>query len=108
MIEAFPNIHWDITNQALVHEWYRTDNGASIAPLLSIEHALSLWPETATAIAIRLNKQNQIECIAPFGLRDLFELKLRWNSALVSHAVFKQRIHQKKFLEKWSKLELIE
>lgn len=108
MVKAFPNIQWDITNQALVHQWYRTENGAYIAPLLSIDHALSLWPETATAIAVRLDENHQIEWIAPFGLNDLFELKLRWNQALVSHAVFKQRMQKKKFLEKWPKLELIE
>lgn len=105
---SFPNIEWDITNQALVHTWYKIDTGESIAPLTSIEHALSLWPETATSVAVRLNEENEIEYIAPFGLADLFELKLRWNKKLVSHQVFLDRLKEKKFLEKWSKLELID
>ena len=108
MSKIFPNMQWDITNQALVHTWYKTDTGENIAPLRSIEHALSLWPETATAIAVRLNQLNEIEYIAPFGLSDLFELKLRWNKNLVSHDVFLYRLKTKDFLGKWSKLKLID
>lgn len=108
MMRIFPNMEWDITNQALVHTWYKTDTGESIAPLTSIEHALSLWPETATSVAVRLNDKNEIEYVAPFGLADLFELKLRWNKTLVSHQVFLHRLRTKKFLEKWSKLKLID
>lgn len=105
--KAFPLSEWDIVNQALVHEWYVTDQGKKIPPLSSIEYALSLWPETATAVAIRLNQNNELECIAPFGLNDLFELKLRWNKALVSEETFNARLKQKTFLEKWPKLKII-
>lgn len=105
--KKFPNNEWDVVNQAFVHTWYKTEDGASIAPLKSIHHALSLWPETATAVAIRLLDNDDFEVIAPFGLEDLFELKLRWNHALVSHAVFMQRVSSKKFLERWERLILI-
>ena len=107
MINLFPNIEWDITNQAKVHVWYQTDTGTFIPPLRSIEHALSLWSETATAIAVHLNDQDEIEYIAPFGLADLFELKLCWNQRLVSRDVFLARLNKKKFLEKWPKLQII-
>jgi hypothetical protein len=105
--DYFPEICWDVTNQAFVHEWYRTDQNESIEPLTSISHALSLWPETVTALALRL-KDYELELIAPFGLADLFELKLRWNPNLVSYAVFEQRMLSKQFLQKWPKLSLIE
>lgn len=108
LAETFPFVCWDVTNQALVHEWYTKDDGTKISPLHSIEHALSLWPETATAVAIRLNEYAEFECIAPLGLSDLFELKLRWNKALVSQKVFRQRIQQKQFLQKWPQLVVIE
>ena len=103
----FPENHWDVVNQALVHQWYSTEDSASIPPLQSIQHALSLWPETATAVAVRLLENNDFEIIAPFGLDDLFELKLRWNTALVSHEVFIQRMEEKQFLQKWNKLSLL-
>ena len=105
--QKFPAQEWDVVNQACVHTWYKTEDGKSIVPLHSIYHALSLWPETATAVAIRLLDNDDFEVIAPFGLEDLFELKLRWNHALVSHAVFMQRVSSKKFLERWERLILI-
>ena len=107
LTEKFPNIQWDVTNQAWVHLWYRTDQNQGIAPLTSIAHALSLWPETATALAVRLDQNHQLECIAPLGLDDLFELKLRWNPTLVSYQVFERRLLTKQFLNKWSKLRLV-
>ncbi|NHB59458.1 nucleotidyltransferase family protein [Acinetobacter sp. 194] len=107
MQNHFPHMEWDVTNQALVHRWYKKDNGEEIPPLISIDHALSLWPETATAIAVRLNAQHQLEYVAPFGLEDLFELKLRWNPTLVSHEGFMKRLESKRFLERWSRLVLI-
>lgn len=104
----FPDISWYVTNQAFVHEWYRSDQNKRIAPLVSIEQALSLWPETAMAMALRLQDDNALEWSTPFGLIDLFELKLRWNPNLVSYAVFDQRILSKQFLQKWTKVSLIE
>lgn len=107
MINLFPNIEWDITNQATVHLWYQTDQGESIPPLKSLEDALSMWPEKATCIALRLNDHDEFEYIAPFGLADLFELKLCWNQRLVSRDVFLARLNKKKFLKKWPKLQII-
>ncbi|WP_109441715.1 nucleotidyltransferase family protein [Acinetobacter haemolyticus] len=104
----FPQQQWDVVNQALVHTWYRKENGEPIQPISSIEHALSLWPETATAIAVRLNSSGELELIAPFGLQDLFELKLLWNSALVNYGTFKQRVNSKKWLQRWSKLQWVD
>lgn len=104
LTQLFPHYTWDVVNQAQVHTWYRTDTGENIAPLTSISYALSLWPETATAIAVRLVDQHNLQVIAPFGLNDLIELQLRWNPRLVSHAVFKHRFESKGFLKRWSKL----
>ena len=109
LLEAkYPDQIWDIINQAHVHHWYKTEKGQSIPPLRSMNEALSYWPETATAIAVRMDEQHQIEVIAPFGLNDLFELKLRWNDRLVSRGVFEQRLVSKQFLKRWPKLKLVE
>ena len=107
LTQQFPHIEWDVTNQARVHEWYRLENGKTIAAFSSIEEALLGWPETATAIALRLSAQNKIEYIAPFGLEDLFELKLRWNANLVSYQTFAQRLQNKQWLQRWPRLEVL-
>ena len=97
-----------MVNQAYVHTWYTLENGQPILPYSSLYDALATWPETATAIAVRLLDNNELEIISPFGLRDLFELKLRWNDRLVSHDVFMQRVRSKRFLQRWSQLQLID
>ena len=108
LLEAkYPDQIWDITNQAHVHHWYKTESGHTIQPLKSMSEALSYWPETATAIAVRMDEQHQIEVIAPLGLSDLFELKLRWNDRFVSRGVFEQRVQTKRFLERWPQLEIV-
>lgn len=99
--QKFPNNEWDVVNQAYVHLWYKTDDGSSISQYQSLFDALSVWVETATAIAVRLLENDDIEIIAPFGLNDLFELKLRWNKRLVSYSVFLARIQAKQFLTRW-------
>lgn len=106
LVEQFPENEWDVVNQAQVHMWYLTEQLQPILPYCSLYDALSAWPETATAIAIRLLKNDDFDIIAPFGLNDLFELKLRWNNRLVSHAVFQQRIESKKFLTRWPQLKI--
>ena len=106
--QKFPENTWDVVNQAYVHTWYTLENGQSILPYSSLYDALATWPETATAIAVRLLDNNELEIIAPFGLRDLFELKLRWNDRLVSHDVFMQRVRSKRFLQRWAQLQLID
>lgn len=63
--------------------------------------------ETATAVAIRFDTFGNLEIIAPFGLSDLFELNLRWNSALVSYQTFKNRVESKNWLQQWPKLKIV-
>lgn len=106
--KQFPLNDWDVVNQAYVHQWYLNENGNKIQAYTSLIDALSAWPETATAIAVRLTENDLLEIIAPFGLTDLFELKLRWNPRLVCYETFLQRVIQKQWLQRWSKLKLIE
>lgn len=102
---AFPSIHWDVVNQAHVHHWYLNAHGQSIAAYSSVQDAMSNWPETATAIALRLDAHGQLDWIAPFGIEDLVTLKLRFNTLLVSRQTCLQRMQSKAFLQRWPDLE---
>ncbi len=99
---------WDVVNQATEHHWYLNENAEKIKAYTSLFDAISAWPETATAIAVRLTENDLLEIIAPFGLSDLFELKLRWNPRLVSYETFLNRVIEKQWLQRWPKLKLIE
>lgn len=68
---ADPTIDWSVKNQVRMH----TRN--CDAPYGSGAGALWFWPETATAVAVRLYDERALEIAAPFGLDDLFGLILR-------------------------------
>lgn len=93
---------FEARNQARVHLWYRQHFGSSIEPYSSIEHAVSTWPETATAVAVRLLPDDSIRVMAPLGLDDLFAGALRRNPAQVTPEIFRERLARRPDLAtKW-------
>lgn len=87
-----PELPFEARNQARVHLWYEQHFGSPIEPYRSIEHAVSTWPESATAVAARLLSDDGIELIAPLGLEDLFDGVLRRNPAQVTPEIFRERL----------------
>jgi hypothetical protein len=69
----------------------------------------SLLAETATAVAVRIGRSTLIEIIAPYGLDDLFERRLRATPFFESDKrdVFWQRVVAKRWLERYPDLQLI-
>jgi hypothetical protein len=67
-----PDVPWQARNQAAVHTWY-TDKfgGDPVQPITFITYAVATWPETATAVAVRLDPNDTIDICAPLGLVDL-------------------------------------
>lgn len=87
-----PGFPFEASNQARVHLWYGQHHGRPIAPYRSIEHAVSTWPETATAVACRLLPDDRVQVFAPLGLDDLFAGVLRRNPAQATPAIFQERL----------------
>jgi len=82
---GWPEVPWEARNQAAVHTWYaRKFGGSPPAPLVSIEDAVGTWPETATALAVRLASNDEIEVCAPLGVTDLLAGVWRRNPRRVS------------------------
>lgn len=106
--DQISEIPWDVHNQAAVHLWYHQKFGSRIPPLRSIEDAIGTWPETSSAVAVRLTEKDDLVVVAPFGLRDLFELIFRRNPRLVSREQFLQRLGDKKIRETWPKVRVID
>lgn len=97
-----PGQRWQVRNQARMHE------GACDPPYSSIDHALAHWPETATAVAVCLTADDHLEIIAPFGLADLLEHRLRPTPAIIrrDRTIFDERVTSKGWLLRWPDLEL--
>ena len=94
-----PTVKWSVKNQARMHSC----NGDR--PYISTEHAIGQWPETATAVALRLN-QDAVDIIAPHGLDDLFSMVLRPTPAFAGEKlpIFRKRVRQKCWLDRWPRL----
>ena len=71
LCRADNTLDWSVKNQAHMH----VRNGDAL--YTSATEAMMHWPETATAVAVRLNKKGALEVAAPFGLDDLFGLVVR-------------------------------
>ncbi|WP_281990707.1 nucleotidyltransferase family protein [Aquimarina aggregata] len=97
---AYSNLNWSVKNQSRMHLRNRHK------PYANCNEAISFWPETATAIAVRLNFKNQIEYIAPYGLEDLFSLLVR-PTPKFDLTMYTSRIEKKRWKEKWTKLKIV-
>jgi uncharacterized protein len=62
-----PDLPWDVKNQAAVHLWYPAKFGYEVEPLRSSADAVGTWPETATAVAVRLTDDDRLDVCAPAG-----------------------------------------
>ncbi|HEX6872203.1 MAG TPA: nucleotidyltransferase family protein [Micromonosporaceae bacterium] len=84
-LEASWSLPWEARNQAAVHTWYHdTFGGDPVAPFRSIAEAIATWPETATAVVVRLDASGEVAICAPYGLADLLGGVWRRNPARVS------------------------
>lgn len=91
------DIDWSVKNQARMH----LRNGD--AAYRSAAHAMTAWPETATAIAIRMTDNDGLEINAPLGLDDLFAMRLRPTPDFANRkrAIFEERIAGKRWRERY-------
>ena len=67
----------EVRNQARVHLWFESRFGEPYSPLKSSTEALSRFTAPAFAVGARLEPDDTLSIFAPFGLDDLFELRLR-------------------------------
>ncbi|MCT2400592.1 nucleotidyltransferase family protein [Novosphingobium mangrovi (ex Huang et al. 2023)] len=99
---SMPGLDWSVRNQARMHP----RNGDR--PYRSTADAMTHWPETATAVAARLDTGGGLEINAPLGLADLFSLRLRPTAhfAGARRPTFDLRVTKKRWLERYPALVL--
>ena len=102
-----PELPWEATNQAGVHLWFADHFGHSVAPLGSLQEAVASWPEYATSVAVTVSAAGVMEVLAPYGLEDLFEMRVRRNPARVSTETYRQRVVEKRYTERWPRATVV-
>jgi len=105
---AWPGQPWEARNQAAIHTWYHHRFGGDpVAPLTSIEDAVTTWPETATAVVARLDNNNTIHLCTPHGLDDLLGGIWRRNPTRVSLAESRARLARHRPQQRWPGVNVI-
>jgi uncharacterized protein len=99
-----PGVIWDAKNQAAVHIWYQRRFGVSVPRLVSAADGVATWPETATAVAIRLCADDALEVLAPCGLADLVGGVCRRNPRRVTVEEYRRRVLRKQVAQRWPKV----
>ncbi|WP_062386170.1 nucleotidyltransferase family protein [Pseudomonas abietaniphila] len=99
-----PSLNWSVKNQARMH--VRNND----QPYSSATNAMKAWPETATAVAVRLGRNDVIEVAAPFGLDDLFNLVVRPTARfeVEKKPLYLDRIRSKNWPATWPDLFIVD
>jgi hypothetical protein len=69
----------EVRNQARVHLWFEDHYGEAYSPLSCSAEALGRFTAPLFAVGVRLERDGRLHIEAPFGLDDLFALRLRPN-----------------------------
>jgi len=69
----------EVRNQARVHLWFEAKFGEAFGPLSSTAEALERFASATFAVGVWLEPNDRLQIEAPFGLDDLFALRLRPN-----------------------------
>jgi hypothetical protein len=69
----------EVRNQARVHLWFEDHFGEPYTPLSSTDEAMERFVCPAFSVGVRLEPDDRISVVAPFGLDDVFAMRLRPN-----------------------------
>ncbi|SHH84314.1 hypothetical protein SAMN05421807_11575 [Virgibacillus chiguensis] len=99
-----PALPWSVKNQARMH----TRN--HVPPYLSSEDAIAKFPETATALGVRLDQHENVILTAPHGIEDVLQLEVKPTPYFLRNEkrmqIYRQRVNKKNWQSTWKKLKI--
>lgn len=104
LMSILPGIPWSVKNQARMHVIN------DIPPYTSSEDAISKFPETATALGMKLDKENHLVLTAPCGLDDVLHLEVKptafFTETKERAAIYEERLIKKNWKAIWPKVKV--
>lgn len=99
-----PNIPWSVKNEARMH----LKNNCS--PYNSSTDAISKFPETATALGVKLDSRNNVILTAPCGIQDVVNMVVKPTPFILEDneraLIYEERVVQKDWKGTWNKLDI--
>jgi uncharacterized protein len=103
---VMPDVPWSVKNEARMH---LVNN---IPPYSSAVDAISKFPETATALGVKMDDSNNLVIAAPHGIDDVMNLTVRPTPYFLETEgriiKYKERIRDKNWKVTWPKLDIAE
>ncbi|WP_399631373.1 nucleotidyltransferase family protein [Sporosarcina sp. SG10008] len=100
-----PAIPWSVKNQARMH------SVNNVIPYTSSVDAISRFPETATALGVKLDEGNNVILTATHGIEDVVNLRVKPTPYFCDKKermkIYEERIKKKNWQVVWNKLEII-
>ncbi|MEK4628556.1 nucleotidyltransferase family protein [Solibacillus sp. FSL R7-0682] len=101
-----PNIPWSVKNEARMH--IRNN----MSPYTSSIDAMSKFPETATALGVKLDENNKVILAAPCGIADVVNLEVKptpyFTNCPERMGIYETRLLQKNWQSIWPKINVFQ
>ncbi|MCC3359261.1 nucleotidyltransferase family protein [Bacillus sp. REN16] len=99
-----PDIPWSVKNEARMHVVNK------IPPYTSAVDAISKFPETATALGVKIDDTEKVILTAPCGLEDVLNLEVKptafFTETKARIAIYEERIIKKNWKSIWPKIKV--
>ncbi len=95
----------EVRNQARVHLWYEQHFGTAYAPLARSRDAIDRFACRTHCVGLRLLPDDSFTLYAPFGLDDIFSLRITPNTARDNRKTHETKAARQKAI--WPELEVI-
>ncbi len=105
LISRMPNIPWSVKNEARMHIRNK------MSPYQSSVDAISKFPETATALGVKLSEKDEVILTAPCGISDVVHLIVRPTPFFRENGermnIYEERIAKKNWNATWTKIKVV-
>jgi uncharacterized protein len=99
-----PNTPWSVKNEARMHI------KSNMPPYTSSVDAISKFPETATALGVKLDEKDNVILTAPCGISDVVNLKVKptpfFTQTKERVEIYEDRITKKNWILIWNNLDV--
>jgi hypothetical protein len=95
----------EVRNQARVHLWFPEKFGVPYPKLKSSAEALGNYASRTHAVAVRLQPDDGLSIVAPFGLDDLFAFRITPNRTLDNRTTHEKKAARAKSV--WPELTIV-
>ncbi|AQQ55617.1 nucleotidyltransferase family protein [Planococcus lenghuensis] len=102
---TFPDVPWSVKNEARMH--IRNN----LSPYASSKDAMAKFPETVTALGVKLDGHSDLMLFVPYGVEDVLNLEVRPTPYYLEGEdrleIYRNRVASKNWQQIWHKVKVL-